>query len=132
MKKRKLLLILLLIGILVALLAATYSYKKHQESLTARHHLLCEVLKPGMSEDEVLGILHQAGKFTMNKGEWAGGMVELGINFIDPKGSDLYDGFELRFSYNKYVQAYIRDFDYFEDICNFYPVIKPPTETPRP
>jgi hypothetical protein len=132
MRKIKPLFIALSLGLLLILLAVAYSHVKHQELLVARHHLLCEVLKPGMSEDEVLEILHKTGEFTMNKGEWKGGIAELGINFIDPKSRDLYGGFELRFSYNKYVQAYISSFDYFEDICNFYPLIKPPTETPRP
>jgi hypothetical protein len=132
MQKRKFIFIGLPLGLLIILLAATYSYIKNQEHLTARHHLLCEVLKPGMSVDEVLGILHRAGNFTMSKAEWRGGDIELGVNFIDPKGEDLYGGFELRFYDYKYAQAYISNFDYLEIICDFSQVIKAATATSRP
>jgi len=74
--------------------------------LNARHHLLCDVLKPGMSKDEVLSILNQAGEFTMNHGEWPGGLIELGIKYTDPKGRVLYGAFDLSFSDYKYDRAY--------------------------
>jgi hypothetical protein len=110
---------------LIVFLATAYSDIKHKEHLAARHHLLCEVLKPGMSEDEVLGILNQYGEFTMSRADWVGGAtIELGINFTDPKGKDLYGGFDLGFFDYKYAQAYIRNFDYFEVICDFSQAIK--------
>ena len=90
---------------------------KRQEYLAQRNQLLCEDLKSGMSVDEVLGVLHQAGDFTIRRSEWLGGDVELGINFTDPKG---YGAFELRFENNQYIQAYISGFYHFEVICDFY------------
>jgi len=38
----------------------------------------------------------------MSKAEWSKGDIELGINFIDSKGKDLYGGFDLRFYDFKY------------------------------
>jgi hypothetical protein len=144
MQKRKYIFIML--GLLMVLFTVIccylkyqeYALKKHEDELkhqklvAARHHLLCEVLQPGMSEDEVLNILRQHGEFTSSRAEWSGGLIELGVNFTDPKGKDLYGGFDLGFSDYKYLQAYISGFDYFEDICNFYPAIKLPTGSPRP
>jgi Tol biopolymer transport system component len=59
--------------------------------------MLCEILKPGMSESEVLGILHKAGEFTLRRSDWTGGDIELGISFIDPEGKERYGTFDLRF-----------------------------------
>jgi len=84
--------VLLAISIVMAVLGLRYLI-----FLNARHHLLCEVLKPGMSESEVLAILKPTGDFTMSRGEWGGGYVELGINFTDTKGSILYGDFVLGF-----------------------------------
>ena len=72
-----------------------------------------------MSNPEVLIGLIQAGEFTLWTSDWPGGYIELGISFTDPKGKDLYGGFELGFSDYKYNGAYIRGFDYSESICDF-------------
>lgn len=112
-----------------------YSYiqRKHEERLAARYHLLREVLEPGMSEDEVLGILHQAGEFTLRKTDWTGfGMIELGINFTDPQGKALYGSFELAFFDYKYDRAYISNFDYIEVICDFPQTVEAATLTLYP
>jgi len=45
------------VGFMIIILCVSYLYVKHQTLLEQRHHLLCEVLKPGMSPDEVLSIL---------------------------------------------------------------------------
>jgi hypothetical protein len=92
--------ILLAMSIVLMLLGIRYVM-----FLNARHHLLCEELKFGMSADEVLGVLHQNGEFTVNKAEWLGGLIELNINFIDPKGAALYGAFELGFFHYKYNRA---------------------------
>jgi hypothetical protein len=132
MQKRKYIFIVL--ALLMVLLTVTccflkyqeYALKRHEDELkhqklaAARHHLLCEVLKPGMSEDEVFGILHQTGDFTVSSGMDKSPDAQLHIVFLNPKERDLYGGaFDLRFSDYKYVQAYISGFDYFEDICDF-------------
>ena len=62
MQKRKYL--LFAISIVIAALGLRYLI-----FLNARHHLLCEVLKPGMSEDEVISVLNQVGEFTISRGE---------------------------------------------------------------
>ncbi len=46
--------IAIFLGLLIILLTVGGLYLKHQSFLARRHHLLCEVLKPGMSKDEVL------------------------------------------------------------------------------
>ena len=129
MSKRK---NIIMLGLLLVFLTATCSYViyveygkyqknmlKRQKLVAARHHLLCEVLKPGMSVDEVVVVLRQAGEFTLNKADWTGGRIELGVNFTDPKGRDLYGAFELGFSDYKYARAYVLVFDKSEAICNF-------------
>jgi hypothetical protein len=133
---KKYIFIALLTGLLAISLAVAYVYMKRQEQSAHRYHLLCEVLEPGMSEDEVLNVLHQAGEFTMSRSEGTGGSVELGINFTDIKGRDLYGGFELWFKNDKYFRAYISGFDYAETICAFTQSditqpINTVTETPK-
>ncbi len=118
MPKRKYTFIAFLLVFLTILFAGVYLHLKRQEHLVARHHLLCEVLKPGMSFDEVLGILYQAGEFTTNRKSLWDGNDEVRINFIDAKGRDLYGGFDLLFFDYKYGQAAIHGFDYFQDICH--------------
>lgn len=68
LKKRIFLFIVLSIGLLLVLPLVALFCIKHQEHLAARYHLLCEVLKPGMSESEVLRTLRQVGTFTINIG----------------------------------------------------------------
>ena len=133
LKARKYLFIALSIGLLLVLLVGTLSYVKYQEHRAARYHLLCEVLKPGMTEREVLGILYQAGKFTLRRSDWMGGDVELGISFIDPKGKELYGIFDLRFFGGQYAQAYIESFEQENTniICDFAQVIKSPIATSK-
>lgn len=119
MHKRQYITIALSLVILSIVLTVAYLHLKRQEHLAARNHLLCEVLKPGMSVDEVLETLKQAGEFTMSRGEPSTGLLILGVNFTDPQGRELYGGFTINFFDRKYRQAYIRNFDYFEDICLF-------------
>ena len=123
---------MLLAGFLIVSLAFTYLYLKRQEYLAERYHLLCEVLKPGMSEDEVIGILHQAGNFTFNRADWDGGIIELGINFTDPRGKKLYGAFEIGFSNYEYQAAYIRGFESIDVICDFHNQINVPTSESHP
>ena len=133
MSKKAYVLIVIFLGCLAISLPAIYLYLKHEIMLKQRHHLLCEILKPGMSMEEVVGVLHQAGEFTMSKAEWLGGNVELGINFTDSKGQKLYGAFDLRFSDNKYTEAYIRyGSDNFEDICDLYQSAGTLIATPKP
>ena len=82
--------ILLAIIIIITVLCLRYFI-----FLNARHHLLCEVLKPGMPESEVLLILKQTGDFTMSRGEWSNGDIVLSISFTDAKIRDRYGFFLL-------------------------------------
>lgn len=108
--------------ILLGIIYISFYYIKYQERLAVRHHLLCEVLKPGMAEAEVLIILRQAGEFTTNRREWGGGAIELTINFKDIYGIDPYGRpFEISFFDYKYKRAYERDFDYSDPICGDFP-----------
>ncbi len=120
------------LGLLIVVSLAAYSYLKHQEFLAQRYHLLCEVLKPGMSQDEVLQTLHRAGDFTFNHAEWTE-LAELGISFTDPKAKETYGAFDLLFINDKYTRAYRRlTSDSSELICDFYQLVKPSIETPIP
>ena len=123
--------ILLAISIVLMLLGIRYAI-----FLNARHHLLCEELKLGMSVDDVLGVLHQNGEFKMNKFEWLGGLIELNINFTDPKGEALYGAFELGFFHYKYDGASTGgNIDLGprgESICYLDQVTQSGEETPNP
>ena len=123
---------MLLAGLLIFSLISIYLYLQRKEYLAPRYHLLCEVLKPGMSEDEVIGILRQAGNFTLNRAEWGGGIIELGINFTDPRGKKLYGAFDLGFSNYEYQAAYIRGFESIDVICDFHNKINVPTSESHP
>jgi hypothetical protein len=119
MTKKNILAILVLLMIFSVI---AYFYLDHQRFVIQRHHLLCEILKPDMSKDEVLRILEQAGDITINDALWSnkfGG--ELFIIFTDPKGRDNYGSFNLYFRDNKYEAAYVRiGSDDSESICDFY------------
>ena len=130
-KKNKL--IILSLGFVMILLAVAFFNLKHQMLLVQRHHLLCEVLRPGMSEDEVLAVLKEMGDFTIRKSEWLGGSIELGINFTDLRSKELYGGFDLSFTDYKYLGAYVRKgSDNVEIICDFYQPTQSIPETPKP
>ena len=100
--------------------------------MVQRRHLVCDVLKPGMSINEVLGILHQEGGFTLQKSKWGGGNIDLGINFMDPRGRDLYGGFDLRFIDGKYEQAYQLNPGTPALICDLTQLTESAAETPIP
>ena len=92
---------------------------KRQELVAARYHLLCEVLKPGMSMNDVLETLHQTGDFTVSSGVDTSPNAQLHIVFLNPKERDLYGGaFEISFSDYKYIGAYVLNFDVSETICD--------------
>ena len=108
--------ILLAISIVMAVLGLRYLI-----FLNVRHHLLCEVLKPGMSESEVLIILKQTGDFTMSRGEWGGGYIALDIHFMDATVRDRYGFFSVVFFDYKYARAVVpHASDKPEIICDFY------------
>lgn len=124
--------IFIALGLLIIFLAATCSYGIHleygkyqknmlkqQQLVAARHHLLCEVLQPMMSEDEVLMVLRQAGEFRFRRSELSADYITLDITFTDPKGKDLYGYFDLVFIDYKYVGADVPQFDVPESICDF-------------
>jgi hypothetical protein len=114
MRKRNF--ILLAIIIVIAVLGLRYFI-----FLNARHHLLCEVLKPGMSENEVLVILKQTGDFAMNREEWGNGGIVLRINFTDARIRNLYGSFSVVFFDSKYGRAVVsHGSNNPEIICDFY------------
>ena len=132
MSKRTYTLIGIALGFLIITLVATRLYLNREAMLERRHHLLCEVLKPGMSKDQALTVLGQVGDFTMSEGDWLGGDIELNIGFTDSKVADKYgDFFSLLFIDNKYQRAYVRrGSDNWEVICDFYQPTESPTRTP--
>ena len=119
MHKRRYLLIVLLAGLGLVFLWYSFWYFERQERLSQRHHLLCEILKPGMSKDEVLNTLKQAGEFGVVGGEDQGSNFEIHIAFTDPNGKEVYGAFELGFNNDKYSGAYILGFDTYDSICDF-------------
>jgi hypothetical protein len=122
MKKRQYILISISIGLSICIATSGYIYAKRQILLKERHHLLCEVLKPGMSENEVITILKQEGDFIMSRSEsGGGGDIGVTVNFIDSKVKDQYGLFSVVFFDNKYMRAVVSRFDDKpEIICDFY------------
>lgn len=120
--------ILLAISIVIAVIGLRYLI-----FLNARHHLLCEVLKPGMSESEVLVILKQTGDFTMSRGEWDNGDIVLSINFTDAKVRDRYGFFSAVFFDYKYARAVVsHGSNNPEIICDFYQPTQSGAGVPKP
>ena len=119
MQNRKPLLLATLLGCLIFLFIGTYYYLRRQGNLAQRHYLLCEVLKPGMSKNQVLDILKQSGDVVVNGAESPSPNVEWNVVFTDPKGQEIYGAFEIGFSDYKYESAYIRDMDTWNVICDF-------------
>lgn len=122
--------ILLAISIILMLLGARYVM-----FLNARHHLLCEQLKFGMSVDDVLGVLHQNGEFIANKAEFSEGTIRLIISFTNPESEALYGTFNLEFFHHKYFSAYTGGNDLgppVENICYVLAATLSGTEIPKP
>jgi hypothetical protein len=67
----------------------------------------------------------------MNYAESSDGNFEIGINYTDLKGSNMYGAFDLGFRDYKYNLPYVRHgSDNSEDICNF-PITLSVTGTPK-
>ncbi len=133
MQKRKYMLYILL-AVLVGLILLSVPYESF---LNARHHLLCEELKFGMSVDDVLGVLHQNGEFTVTKAEYSGGDITLKIGFTNLASQILYGDFNLDFVKYKYVSAYRGGGDddlgpLYESICSIDLITPSGTELPYP
>jgi hypothetical protein len=123
---------LILMFLLVISVIAFY-YQNHNRLMNERHHLLCEILKPGMSKDEVLHELEQEGNITVIDGNWSEKFVGvIDISFIDSQNRNLRFSSQLVFRDNEYEGAYrlIRS-DNVEPICNFYQPTQSITEAPR-
>ena len=112
-------LILALIAVIFVLVTVTWSYIEKQRHLAARHHLLCEVLQPGMSKDMVLDILKQVGDIRDLGYEYLGPTYEMEIYFADEKTRETYGVFQVGFTDYKYDSAYVRGFDTYDVICEF-------------
>jgi hypothetical protein len=83
-KSRKYGLILIIMVVVISvLMVLTWCHAEKQRRLTARHHLLCEVLQPGMPKDMVLDILKQVGEVRDLDYESQG--PEMQIDFVDEK-----------------------------------------------
>jgi len=131
MSRRGLVLLASLTTSVLVLSIAAYFYKTHQDFLAQRHHLLCDVLRPGMSRDQVLHVLQQEGDFTMREADWPGGFFALDIQFTNPKVLHKYGYFSVVFIDYKYTRAIIpRGSDSPEFICDFYQAIESITQTP--
>ena len=129
MQKRNYILLAVLVGLI--LLSVRYAI-----FLNARHHLLCEELKFGMSVDDVLGVLHQNGEFTVTKAEYSGGSIRLNIGFTNLASQTLYGAFNLDFFKYKYVSASTGGEDElgpsYESICSIDWIISSGTAIPAP
>ena len=74
----------MLIALLMMFSTATYFYLKFQAFQARRQHLLCEVLRPGMTKNEVLSVLHEVGDFRVDEMDWTSGSFAVYVIFADP------------------------------------------------
>ena len=129
MSKKGYILSALILGCLVIAGLGLNAYLKRKERLAQRYHLYCEVLKPGMTEEEVWKVLGQTGQFVKN-----GGLGDpndtWGVVFLDAKLNDIYGGVSLYFQDYKYDMAIIRGFEWVEVICDFSQPTNSNTKTP--
>jgi hypothetical protein len=113
--------IAIILGFLIILLTVGCIFLKHQTKVAQRRHLLCEILEPGMSKDEVLNVLHQVGDFTVNEVDWPSAFFALDITFTDPKILDQYGHFSVVFIDYRYARAVIpQGSSPPEYICDFF------------
>ena len=117
--------VLFLIVLLIIMLTITYLYlyvqrleSQRQKRLEQRYHLLCEVLQPGMSKNEVLEKLKEIGEIAV-AGEKEEPSTPLHIVFTSPEKKEIYGGFDLDFAGDKYIRASVLGFDSLEIICDF-------------
>jgi hypothetical protein len=123
--------ITIIIGLLIILSTVGCLYLKQQIKIAQRHHLLCEILEPGMSRDDVLNILLQEGAFTANEVDWPSAFFSLDISFTDPKLLDRYGHFSVVFIDYGYARAVIpRGSGPPEYICDFYQATRSIIYTP--
>jgi hypothetical protein len=96
------------------------AYLKRQERLAQRYHLYCEVLKPGMTEEEVRKVLGQTGRF-VEYGGLGDQNDHWGVIFLDTNLNNIYGGVSLNFRDFKYDMAYIEGFELesVEILCDF-------------
>ena len=73
MSKKAYIFITLILGCLVISGTGFYFYLKTQNQIAQRHHLVCEVLKPGMSKEEVKTIINRVGSYTTSQADWGKG-----------------------------------------------------------
>jgi hypothetical protein len=119
MKNNRTIIFGLLAGFILLVSIVIILNLNNKKQWPARYHLICEVLQPGMSKEEVLDYLSRAGKFTTRETEWGVDGIEVLIDYMDPNGKDLYGYFNLLFINNKYYSAYISAFDSHKSICEF-------------
>jgi hypothetical protein len=134
MSKKLYIFIPLILVCLVITTTGIYFYLKKQNQLVQRHHLVCEVLKPGMSKEEVINTLKQVGDFEINKSNDGNGTFALYVNFSNHRIRDQYGAFTLVFLYGKYERALEWGGESPNVICELYqptfPLTEAPTSTP--
>jgi hypothetical protein len=120
MKNNRKYISVILLGIMIILsVVIIVSMNNTQKQWPERYHLLCEVLRPGMSKEEVLSLLSQVGEYRTRETESGVNGIEISIIYTDPNGEDLYGNFNLLFINNEYYSAFIRSFDANESICEY-------------
>jgi hypothetical protein len=120
-----------LVMVLSAFTYLLYMIVQYHAFLVRRHHLLCEVMQPSMSRDEVLKILQEAGDFTVSEYASTDRFFALDVHFTDPQGLKGYGYFSLVFIDNGYARAVVpRGSDNPEYICDFYQTTTPAALTP--
>jgi hypothetical protein len=110
----------LLIAFLTLSFTAVYFYIGHKAFLAQRHHLLCEVLRAGMSKNEVVNVLRQVGDFRIDEIENTSNSFALAIIFTNPDIQKRNGYFLVVFINGKYARAVVpHGSDNPEYVCDF-------------
>ena len=131
MSKKGYILIALILSFLLIASPLLIDYLKLRERRAQRYHLYCEILKPGMTGDDIRKVLGQIGQFVENStpgdpnDTWR-------VAFYDANVSEKYGGVSLDFHDYKYDRAYIEGFEQesVDVLCDFGQPTNSVTNTP--
>lgn len=102
--------LLLLVGMYLYMEVVDYSHRREVDSGNSlRCHVFKELIKPGMTQEEVLEVLGQYGPYNMNRSDFSSGVFRLIITYSDSKTWQMFGSSDiiLEFSNDLYTGAWL-------------------------
>jgi hypothetical protein len=99
-------------SVLLVSLACLLGYLTEQRDQAAinaqRQHVFCQLLKPGMTHDEVDQVLSQFGQYRQRRADFSPGFYTIWVNYLDPATDHRFGGnIILTFRDSRYYSAAI-------------------------